>query len=139
VVGTGGSDILIFAGEESIDSEDDAVDDGQRALDDSDGLSVVGGEADDLAGGALVPELQDDDTADYEQHAADGGVEEIWKNSLIRKNLHKKKLDFSPILLLIGVLTMNPAKIPTKMMEKPTKVPLISMIECWSDTSDMLL
>lgn len=139
MVGTSGSDILIFAGEESIDGENDAVDDCQRALGDSEGLSVVRGEADDLSGGALVPELNDDDSADDEQHAADSGVEEIWKKFLCQKTIFIKKIDFSPILLLIGVLTMNPAKIPTKMIENPTKVPLISMIECWSDTSDMLL
>lgn len=77
MVGTSSSDNLIFAGEEGIDGEDDAVDDGQRALGDSEGFSVIRGEADELAGGALVPELQDDDSADDEQDAADGGVEEI--------------------------------------------------------------
>lgn len=85
MVGTSSSDILIFAGEEGIDSENDSVDDGQRALGDAEGLSVTRGEADEFAGGALVPELQDDDSADDEQDATDGGVEEIWKESLCQK------------------------------------------------------
>lgn len=79
MIGTASSDILIFAGEEGINGEDDAVDDGQRALGDSDGFSVTRSEADEFAGGAFVPELQDDDTADDEQDATNGGVEEIWK------------------------------------------------------------
>lgn len=71
------SDILIFASEESVDGKDNAVDDGQRSLGDSEGLSVIRSEANEFAGGAFMPELQDDDTADDEQDAADGGVEEI--------------------------------------------------------------
>lgn len=137
--GTSSSNILIFAGEEGIDGEDNSIDDGQRALGNSEGLSVIRGEADEFAGGAFVPELQDDDTADDEQDATNGGVEEIWKELLCQWTASNQLLQFLPILLLIGVLTMNPAKIPTKMIEKPTKVPLISIIECWSDTSDMLL
>lgn len=44
-----------------------------------------------------------------------------------------------PILLLMGVLIMYPAKTPTKMMVKPTKVPLMIRALCMSLYSAMLL
>lgn len=81
MISTASFDILIFAGKEGIDGEDDAVDDGQGSLGDSEGFSVVRGEADEFAGGAFMPELQDDDSADDEQDASNGGVEEIWKKT----------------------------------------------------------
>lgn len=44
----------------------------------------------------------------------------------------------SPILLLIGVFMMYPAKRPTKMMVKPTKVPSISKL-CWRSLYSAML
>lgn len=87
MIDTSSFDILIFAGEEGIDGEDDAVDDGQGSLGDSERFSVIRSEADDFAGGAFVPELQDDDTADDEQDASNGGVEEIWKKTNCQQTL----------------------------------------------------
>lgn len=79
MISTASSDILIFAGKEGIDGENDSVDDGQRALGDAEGFSVARHKANDFAGVGFMPELQDDDTADDEQDASDSGVEEIWK------------------------------------------------------------
>jgi hypothetical protein len=68
---------LIFACEESVNGEDDSVDDGEGALSDAERLSVVVDEADEFSGGRFVPELDDQNADDDEENASDDRVEEI--------------------------------------------------------------
>lgn len=72
---------LISTGEESVDGEQDSVDDCQGALGNSNRFAVAGNEANQFSGRTIIPELQDQDTADDEQGAPNGREEQIWKGS----------------------------------------------------------
>lgn len=68
---------LISECKDDVDQEDDAVNEGEGALGDAGGLAVAGEGCDCLSAPAVVPVLQDEDSAGDEQGSANQREEEI--------------------------------------------------------------
>lgn len=68
---------LISECKDDVDQEDDAVNEGEGALGDAGGLAVAREGCDCLSAPAVVPVLQDEDSAGDEQGSANQREEEI--------------------------------------------------------------
>jgi hypothetical protein len=80
------SDLLISECEDDIDEEDDAVDDGERALGDASGLVILRDESLERTNSRVIPELDNEDSGEDEQDAADDREENVWKAQKVSKS-----------------------------------------------------
>jgi hypothetical protein len=80
------SDLLISECEDDIDEEDDAVDDGEGALGDASGLVILRDESLERTDSRVIPELDDEDSGEDEQDAADDREENVWKAQKVSKS-----------------------------------------------------